>query len=86
MLPIPIPVDTATAILKEAVDIEEAFVKAALPQNLVGLGHQDMIEYVRYCADPFTRYAKHRRPCYLECAPTVCFYGNDFDRFENKFF
>lgn len=51
MLPIPISVDTATSILKEAVEIEEAFVRAALPQNLVGLGHKDMIEYVRYCAD-----------------------------------
>lgn len=43
--------DKAIQILKEAVAIEEAFVRAALPQNLVGLGTSDMIDYVRYCAD-----------------------------------
>lgn len=43
--------DKAVSILKEAVTIEEHFVRAALPQNLVGLGTEDMIQYVRYCAD-----------------------------------
>tara|TARA_B110000908_G_C10194070_1_gene421983 strand:+ start:154 stop:1113 length:960 start_codon:yes stop_codon:yes gene_type:complete len=38
-------------ILKEAIDIEIAFVKAALPQNLVGLATKDMCEYVQYCGD-----------------------------------
>ena len=38
-------------ILIEAIDIEIAFVKAALPQNLVGLSTQDMCEYVKYCGD-----------------------------------
>jgi|TARA_B110000967_G_C18839551_1_gene538606 ribonucleotide reductase beta subunit family protein with ferritin-like domain len=38
-------------ILKEAIEIEIAFVKAALPQNLVGLSTKDMCEYVRYCGD-----------------------------------
>lgn len=39
------------AILKEAVEIEINFVKAALPKNLVGLSTKDMCEYVRYCGD-----------------------------------
>lgn len=38
-------------ILKEAIDIEIAFVNDALPHNLVGLATQDMCEYVRYCGD-----------------------------------
>lgn len=38
-------------ILKEAIDIEINFVKAALPQNLVGLATKDMCEYVKYCGD-----------------------------------
>ena len=41
----------AAIILTEAVQIEEAFVRAALPQNLVGLGTEDMVNYVKYCAD-----------------------------------
>ncbi len=43
--------ERAAEILKEAVDIEESFVKAALPSNLVGLSTKDMIQYVQYCAD-----------------------------------
>lgn len=43
--------DRAATILKEAVSIEEGFVRAALPQNLVGLGTEDMVHYVKYCAD-----------------------------------
>lgn len=43
--------ERAAAILKEAVAIEEAFVRAALPENLVGLGTDDMVQYVQYCAD-----------------------------------
>jgi ribonucleotide reductase beta subunit family protein with ferritin-like domain len=42
---------TALRILEEAVAIEEAFVRSALPQNLVGLGTEDMVQYVRYCAN-----------------------------------
>lgn len=51
MLNTPLAKERAVAILKEAVDIEEAFVRAALPQNLVGLGQADMLSYVQYCAD-----------------------------------
>ena len=39
------------SILREAIDIEIAFVRAALPQNLVGLSTEDMCEYVRFCGD-----------------------------------
>jgi len=43
--------ETVKDIMKEAIDIEIAFVKAALPHNLVGLSTEDMCEYVRYCGD-----------------------------------
>lgn len=46
-----LPKERAASIMKEAVDIEEAFVRAALPDNLVGLGTEDMVQYVQYCAD-----------------------------------
>ena len=38
-------------ILKEAVEIEIAFVRAGLPNNLVGLSVDDMCEYVQFCGD-----------------------------------
>tara|TARA_B110000008_G_scaffold32575_1_gene29001 strand:- start:12049 stop:13017 length:969 start_codon:yes stop_codon:yes gene_type:complete len=47
----PLTHERAAAILEEAVAIEEAFVRAALPNNLVGLGTKDMVQYVQYCAD-----------------------------------
>ena len=47
----PIGSERAKEILREAVAIEEDFVNASLPQNLVGLGSKDMVNYVRYCAD-----------------------------------
>jgi ribonucleoside-diphosphate reductase beta chain len=43
--------DRVHSILKEAVDIEEQFVKAALPTTLTGINATQMIQYVRYCAD-----------------------------------
>jgi ribonucleotide reductase beta subunit family protein with ferritin-like domain len=46
-----LPKERAASIIKEAVAIEEAFVRAALPDNLVGLGTEDMVQYVQYCAD-----------------------------------
>lgn len=46
-----ISAERARVILVEAVGIEEAFVKGALPHNLVGLGTKDMVHYVKYCAD-----------------------------------
>lgn len=51
MLDPPIASDTAVAILKEAVDIEEAFIRKALPANLTGLSTEHVIEYVRHCAE-----------------------------------
>lgn len=50
MLP-PIAEQQIHAILKEAVAIEEAFVRAALPTTLTGINATQMIEYVQYCAD-----------------------------------
>ena len=38
-------------ILKEAVAIEEKFIRKALPENLTGMATKDVIEYVRYCAE-----------------------------------
>lgn len=43
--------ERAIHILKEAVEIEEAFVRKALPHNLTGLATEHVIEYVRYCAE-----------------------------------
>lgn len=42
---------TAVEILKEAVAIEERFIRKALPQNLTGLATEHVIEYVRHCAE-----------------------------------
>ena len=50
MLP-PMDEQIVHAILKEAVDVEIAFVKQALPQNLTGLNTEHMCEYVQYCAE-----------------------------------
>ncbi len=38
-------------MMKEAVEIEESFVKDALPVALIGINQDTMIEYVRYIAD-----------------------------------
>ena len=50
MLP-PMRTERIKAILTEAVEIETEFVKASLPNNLVGLSTADMCNYVRYCGD-----------------------------------
>lgn len=50
MLP-PMPEERVHTILKEAVGIEEAFVKAALPQTLTGMNATQMVEYVQYVAN-----------------------------------
>jgi len=44
-------VERAVHILKEAVAIEENFIRKALPENLTGLATEHIIEYVRYCAE-----------------------------------
>jgi len=41
----------AVSILKEAVAIEEAFIRKALPENLTGLATEHVIGYVRHCAE-----------------------------------
>lgn len=62
--------DIVRGILKEAVEIEIAFVKAALPQNLVGLSTKDMCEYVRYCGDRLLSMLRHgAEPVYNASQP-----------------
>ena len=51
MLPVPFDKGRAVEILKEAVEIEEAFVRAALPNNLTGLATEHVCEYVRHCGE-----------------------------------
>ena len=51
MLETPLPHDTAIRILKEAVALEEAFIRKALPENLIGLSTEHVVEYVQYCAE-----------------------------------
>ena len=51
MLDVPLSKETIRTILKEAVDIEEEFVRQALPNNLTGLNKEHLCEYVRYCAE-----------------------------------
>lgn len=47
----PLTSKRAVDIVKEAVDIEERFIRKALPQNLTGLATEHVIEYVRHCAE-----------------------------------
>lgn len=51
MMSTPMDSEITLSILKEAVEIEEAFIRKALPQNLTGLATEHVIEYVRYCAE-----------------------------------
>ena len=51
MLDPPLNPQTAVDILKEAVLIEEQFIRKALPQNLTGLATEQVVEYVRHCAE-----------------------------------
>ena len=59
MLPNTLSAERAANILKEAVAIEESFVRAALPQNLVGLGTENMVQYVKFCANRLYRMLNH---------------------------
>jgi len=47
----PLPTDLVHEVLSEAVALEEAFVKEALPKRLEGINADSMCQYVRYCAD-----------------------------------
>ena len=42
---------TMKSIVKEAVDVEKAFVEDLLPNNLIGMSKRSMNEYVEYVAD-----------------------------------
>lgn len=39
------------AIVKDAVSIEEEFIRDALPVELIGMNSNQMAEYIRFCAD-----------------------------------
>ena len=47
----PLPKETVHGVLREAVELEEAFVREALPKRLEGINATTMCQYVRYCAD-----------------------------------
>ncbi len=51
LLDTPLPVNVVHQVLKEAVALEEAFVREALPKRLEGINASNMCQYVRYCAD-----------------------------------
>lgn len=40
-----------TQIVQEAVEVERAFVRDALPERLLGMNSDSMITYVKFCAD-----------------------------------
>ena len=47
----PLPTEMVHEVLTEAVALEEAFVREALPKRLEGINEQNMCQYVRFCAD-----------------------------------
>ena len=47
----PLAVEVVHEVLKEAVALEEAFVREALPKRLEGINAETMCQYVRFCAD-----------------------------------
>ena len=51
MLETPLEEKITVEILKEAVQLEEAFIRKALPENLTGLATDHVVEYVQYCAE-----------------------------------
>lgn len=57
-----LPRETVLAIVTEAVEIEEEFVRDALPVELIGMNSTLMCQYIEYCADvqlQFMGYDKH---------------------------
>ena len=51
MIGVPMTEQIIVQILKDAVAIEEEFVRQALPNNLTGLNKEHLCEYVRHCAE-----------------------------------
>ena len=47
----PLPVETVTKMIKDAVDIEKEFVSDALPVNLIGMNSDMMCQYIEFVAD-----------------------------------
>lgn len=46
-----LPEDHATAIIRQAVDIEKDFIQDALPVELIGMNSGSMCRYIEFCAD-----------------------------------
>ena len=46
-----LPVETVTAIVKEATECEECYVNESLPVDMIGMNSKQMIQYVRFVAD-----------------------------------
>ena len=51
MLENPLTQEEVHTVLREAMETEETFVRSALPDNLVGMNKEMMIDYVHYCAN-----------------------------------
>ena len=51
MLKNKLPQEAATAIIKEAVEIEKEFILEALPVNLIGMNSRLMSQYIEFVAD-----------------------------------
>lgn len=47
----PLPKETVTAIIKDAVEIEKEFVTDALPVKLIGMNSDLMCQYIEFVAD-----------------------------------
>jgi len=47
----PLPVETVTKMIQDAVDIEKEFVSDALPVNLIGMNSDMMCQYIEFVAD-----------------------------------
>lgn len=49
--------------------VEEEFVRYALPVNLIGIDPDDMVKYVKYCADSILHQMGHKRLYHIEECP-----------------
>jgi ribonucleoside-diphosphate reductase subunit M2 len=47
----PLPVERITEIITDAVSIEQEFVSASLPVELIGMNSRLMRQYIEFCAD-----------------------------------
>ena len=57
----PLSNERAHEMMREAMEIEEEFIRSALPLELIGMNGEDMIQYSRYCADRLLVAADHAK-------------------------